>query len=153
MRQQAFTTTIKPGPRGARVIPVPFDPDSAWGTKDRHHVTGTVAGIPIRGALVSTDRGWGIQVGPAWGGGPSVGAGSVVAVVLEPEGPQFDELPVELASALAADPDARRRCESLATFYRKGFVEPIVAGKGAATRVRRAEHVVQALRAGRRTYR
>ena len=149
MRQRAFTTTIEAGPSGAQIIPLPFDPDAAWGSKDRHHVAGTVAGIPIRGALMAVEGGWAIQVGPSWGGGPGVGAGRVVAVVLEPEGPQFDDLPVELRSALAADPEVRRQFESLATFYRKGFVDPIAAAKGADTRVRRAHQVLEALRAGR----
>lgn len=151
--QQSFSTTIVAGPRGARVIPVPFDPDSAWGRKDRHHVAGSVAGVPIRGQVTVADAGWAIQVGPSWCQDPAVGPGRTVDVILEPEGPQFEDLPAELAAALAADPEVRRTFESLATFYRKGFVGPIAAAKGADTRVRRAQQVVEALRAGRQTYR
>ena len=99
------------------------------------------------------DGGHAIHVGPSWCQHPSVAPGRVVEVILEPEGPQFDDLPEELTTALQADPDARRRFESLATFYRKGFVDPIASAKGADTRARRAAQVVEALRAGRQTYR
>lgn len=153
MRQQTYTTTIAAGPRGGRIIPVPFDPDAAWGSKDRHYVVGSVAGMPIRGNLTMVDGGPALQVGPSWCQDPSVDPGRVVDVVLEPEGPQFDDLPKELASALAADPVARRRFEALATFYRKAFVDPIASAKGAETRARRAAQVVEALREGRQTYR
>ena len=153
MRRQTYTATIGAGPRGGRLIPVPFDPDAAWGAKDRHYVTGSVAGMPVRGTVAAVDGGRAIQVGPSWCQDPRVAPGQVVEVILEPEGPQFDELPEELAVALGADPDARRRFESLATFYRKGFVDPIASAKGADTRARRATQVVEALRAGRQTYR
>ena len=153
MRQQAYTTTIAAAPRGGRIIPVPFDPDAAWGAKDRHYVSGTVAGMPVRGQVTAVDDGHAIQVGPSWCQHPAVGPGRVVEVILEPEGPQFEDLPAELATALQADPDARRQFESLATFYRKGFVDPIASAKGADTRARRAAQVVESLNAGRRTYR
>ena len=153
MRARAYTTTIAAGPRDARIIPVPFDPDDAWGAKDRHYVAGTVNGNPVRGQVTTTASGWAIQVGPSWCRDPRVGPGRVVDVTIEPEGPQFDDLPTELATALAAEPGARRQFESLATFYRNGFVDPIASAKQEATRIRRAQQVVEALQAGRRTYR
>ena len=114
---------------------------------------GTVGGRGIRGSLSILDGRTALEVGPAWCRDPSVAPGRTVEVSLWPEGPQFDDLPIELADALAADPEARRAFESLATFYRNGFVEPIATAKQAATRERRAGQVVEALRAGRREYR
>ncbi len=75
-----------------------------------------------------------------------------VEVRLEPEGPQLETVPDELRIALEADPVSRRAFESLATFYRKGFVDPIASAKGVGTRERRTAQVIEALRAGRREY-
>ena len=52
--------------------------------------------------------------------------------------------------ALAADPDARAFFESLATFYRKGFLRPIEQAKRPETRERHIAAMMDALRAGRR---
>jgi hypothetical protein len=50
MTSQTFSTTVAAAGRGRGVlIPVPFDPDTVWGTKPRHHVTGTVNGMGVRG--------------------------------------------------------------------------------------------------------
>ncbi len=51
MTSQRFTVTVTARPDGTLLVPVPFDPDKAWGAKPRHHVTGTVNGIGHRGAL------------------------------------------------------------------------------------------------------
>jgi hypothetical protein len=153
MRAQSFIATLEPRARGGTTVAVAFDPDAAWGPKDRHYVAGTIGGQPMRGTIEPTDGRWEIHLGPAWCRDPSVASGATVEVVLQPEGPQVDDLPAELRDALRADPVARRRFESLATFYRKGFADPIVAAKQPATRERRAGQVMEALRAGRRTYR
>ena len=50
MTSRTFSTTIAAAGRGRGVlVPVPFDPDTVWGTKPRHHVTGTVNGMGVRG--------------------------------------------------------------------------------------------------------
>lgn len=152
-RARVFEATIERGPRNGRIIPLPFDPNEVWGEKDRHHVAGTVAGQGIRGALDHAHDRWELRAGPSWCRYPSVAPGRTVDVVLEPEGPQIDDLPDELAAALRADAEARRAFESLATFYRNGFVDPIASAKRPETRARRATQVLEALRAGRRTYR
>jgi hypothetical protein len=35
---------VAAAPRGHLLIPVPFDPDTTWGAKPRHHIRGTVNG-------------------------------------------------------------------------------------------------------------
>ena len=56
----------------------------------------------------------------------------------------------DIAAALTAAPDARRQFESLATFYRNGFVDWIESAKRPETRAKRIADTVAALRAGRR---
>jgi uncharacterized protein YdeI (YjbR/CyaY-like superfamily) len=73
-----------------------------------------------------------------------------VDVILQSEGPQVDELAADIAIALNAKPDARRFFESLATFYRNGFIDWIEAAKRSETRARRIADTVQALAEGRR---
>jgi hypothetical protein len=152
-RARAYRTTIEPRRRGGQAIPVPFDPDEAWGAKDRHYVAGTVGGWGIRGSLSVLDGRTILEVGPSWCRDPGVAPGRTVEVVLWPEGPQFDDLPAELADVLEADPAARRRFESLASHYRIELVRPIATAKQPATRERRARQVIEALHAGRQTYR
>ena len=147
---QTFTITLESRPRGGVVVPVPFAPGDVWRDRDRWYVHGTIGGFRVRGAIELVDGEASMTLGPSWCRDPSVAAGRTVEVVLAPEGPQADTVPDELASALAADPAARRAFESLATFYRKGFVQPLAAAKQASTRERRAAQVVEALRAGRR---
>jgi bacteriocin resistance YdeI/OmpD-like protein/uncharacterized protein DUF1905 len=151
MAQRTFETTIEPRPGGGVTIPIPFQPDEAWGARDRHHVAGTVEGRTVRGPISFIGDRPVLQMGPAWCRDRAVAAGARVTVVLAPEGPQLDTLPAELAAALSTDPTARRFFESLPTFYRNGFVRPIAQAKRAETRARRAAEALKALSAGRRT--
>jgi uncharacterized protein YdeI (YjbR/CyaY-like superfamily) len=56
----------------------------------------------------------------------------------------------DITRAIGEDPAARRFFESLATFYRNGYVNWIEAAKRPATRQNRIEATVAALTAGRR---
>ena len=150
MREQRFQATAEGRPRGGIAVLIPFDPDEAWGAKDRHYVAGSIEGIRVRGPLVSRDGDAWLELGPSWCRSGRVGPGDPVAVVLAPEGPQLDELAPDLQSALIEDPQARRTFESLATFYRSGFVRGIEDAKRPETRARRIAETVEALHAGRR---
>ena len=75
-------------------------------------------------------------------------AGDRVAVRLEPEGPQLDDLGPELRAALDADPAARRAFESLATFYRKAIVREVDGAKRPETRQRNLAAAMDRLRSG-----
>ena len=64
-RRQTFDTTVIAV--GRRVyIPVPFDPDQAWGAKPQHHVHGTVNSMGVRAVIEPAGDGLGIVLGPAW---------------------------------------------------------------------------------------
>ena len=55
--------------------------------------------------------------------------GSPARRCLQPEGPQAGRLAEDIAVALDAEPEARRAFDSLATFYRKGWLRWIEATK------------------------
>src|SRR5437868_5082778 len=145
---QRFTATITES--GARsYIALPFDPDEAWGAKDRHYVSGQVGRCRIRGALVLTGLGFVLPLGPAWRRDNDVAAGATVDVVLAPEGPLVESLDTDIASALVADPKAGTLFRSIAPFYRKNFIRWIESAKRPETRAARIAEMVKTLAAGR----
>ena len=99
------------------------------GTKTKHHVAGTVNGMNVRAVVESVDNGYGIVLGPAWRRHCGLGPGDRVSVVLAPEGPQRDDLAPDFRAALEAEPAAAAFFESLAQFYRSGYLRWIDATK------------------------
>ena len=147
MMAQRFQATVEPRTNGGIAVRLPFDPNAAWGTKDRHHVAGSVHGVRVRGSLVRRDEAPYLELGPAWCRSGAVSVGDTVTVHLEPEGPQLDDLGPELRAALDADPAARRVFESLATFYRKAIVREVDGVKRPETRRRNLAAALDRLRA------
>jgi hypothetical protein len=146
-----FTATVTAAPRGTVLIPVPFDPDAVWGKKNRHLVGGTVDGRRVRGSVDAIGDGYGLLLGPMWARDCGVEVGSTVAVVLEPEGPQRDDLSPDLAAALAESPAAGAFFDSLAQFYRKAYVRWIEATKRRPDlRAERIAEVIRLLSAGQK---
>ena len=120
-RRRSYDTTVIAV--GKRVfVPVPFDPDRAWGAKPEHHVHGTVNGMGVRAVIEPVGDGLGIVLGPAWRRDCGVSPGDAASVVLEPEGPQRDDLAPDLRAALEANPTAARFFDSLAQFYRRAYL-------------------------------
>jgi hypothetical protein len=148
MRTQRFTATVA-GRGGRMVVPVPFDPDKAWGPKSRHHVTGTVNGIKTRAVLERADEGWAFALNPTTPTRAGLATGDTVEAVLEPEGPQRDDLAEDVATALAADPEAGAFFDALAQFYRRGYLRWIDATKRRPDeRAARIAEMVRLLKAG-----
>lgn len=146
---QRFTTTLRV--QGARIaVPIPFDPNDAWGERERHDVTGTVAGHPIRGPLKQESEGFILPVGPAWRRDAGLDLSAEVEVELSPEGPQVVELAEDLREALQAHPEARVFFESLATFYRKNYIRWVESAKRAETRSARLAELITLLQAKQR---
>jgi uncharacterized protein YdeI (YjbR/CyaY-like superfamily) len=84
-----------------------------------------------------------------WARDCGVVAGSDVVVVLEPEGPQRDDLAPDLAAALAGEPVAGEFWDGLAQFYRKAYVRWIDATKRSPElRAERIAEVVDLCRRG-----
>jgi hypothetical protein len=146
---QRFTTTLVSDRRKRVLIPVPFDPDAAWGHKPEHHVHGNVNGMGVRGVIEPLDDGRGLVLGAAWRRDCGLAAGDRVDVVLEPEGPQRADLDEDLAVALDANPEAAACFDSIAQFYRRAYLRYIDATKRRPEeRDRRIAEVVRLLAAG-----
>ncbi|HXM54967.1 MAG TPA: YdeI/OmpD-associated family protein [Candidatus Dormibacteraeota bacterium] len=146
---RSFTTVVERDARGRVVVPLPFDPVEAWGPRARHHVTGTVGGRKVRGPLTGEGPAAHLVLGPAWCRDAGLEEGAEVPVVLRPEGPQRDALAPDIAAALAARPEAGRFFDSLATFYRKGYLRWVDATRRRPeVRAARIAEMVELLAAG-----
>jgi hypothetical protein len=149
VQSQRFTTTLATVGRGVVFVPVPFDPDEVWRPKPRHHVTGTVNGRRVRATIDSHDGRLGFPIGRVWLRDCGVAVGDVVDVEIMPEGPQRDDLADDIAAALEANPGAGAFFDSLAQFYRRGYLRWIDATtRSPAKRAERIAEVVRLLDAG-----
>jgi hypothetical protein len=128
-RSRAFTTTLEALPGDKARVPVPFDPNEAWGTKREHHVNGTIAGMRVRVTIAQDDAGWSFKLSPARLLNGPVGPGDDVEVVISPEGPQRGDLAQDINAALEANPVAGAFFDTLAQFYRKSYLRWIDATK------------------------
>jgi hypothetical protein len=148
-KNQRFTTVVAPAGRGHLLIPVPFNPDTVWGTKPRHHIAGTVNHMRVRGVIGPAGDGYGFTVGPAWLRDCGLAAGDTAAVDIGPEGPQRDDLADDIIAALAANPAAAAFFDSLAQFYRKAYLRWIDATKRRPDlRAERITEMIRLLEAG-----
>lgn len=77
---QRFTVTVAAVSNGRVQIPVPFDPDTVWGIKPRHHIAGTINHMRARGVIEASTDGFGFTLGPAWLRYSGLAAGDVVSV-------------------------------------------------------------------------
>lgn len=148
MRKRFRATISRAG--GKTLIPVPFDPDEAWGRKERHYVDGEVDGHRVRGLLIVNGTFVALPVGAAWLRDTQVALGTPVRVVLWPDGPQVELLAEEIAGALAAAPAAKAFFESVAPFYRKNFLRWIDEAKRPETRQARIGEMVSLLAVGKK---
>jgi hypothetical protein len=149
MSTQRFKAIVaKTGSR--TYIAIPFDPNVVWGIKQRHHITGSINGCAVRGSLGSDGTQYFLPLGAAWRRDNGVEPGAEVAVVLVPEGPQIDALAADILDALASAPEARVSFESLATFYRNGYIRWIEGAKRPETRSARIAEMLRLLEAGKK---
>jgi len=130
-------------------VPVPFDPNDAWGWKVRHYVKGSVGGCSIRGVLRSEGDGYALPLGAAWLRDNLLPTAATIDVVLEPDGPQSEALAADIAQALNASPEAETFFQSVAPFYRKNFLRWIDQAKRPETRAARIAEMVAMLEAGK----
>lgn len=148
---QTFRTMLLVPESGRRELALPFDPRQVWGERDRYHVTGTVDGNPVRGPLSSRAGGWVLPIGALWCQDSRFLTPTEVDAELGLEGPQRDRLADDIAEALDADPDAARFWDSLATFYRKGYLRWIDGTKRRPeVRAARIAELISLLRSGRK---
>jgi hypothetical protein len=144
-----FEAVVTTDDRRRVLVPVPFDPDQVWGPKRQHRVAGTVNGMGVRAVIEPIGDRRGILLGPAWRRDCGIGPGDEVQVMLAPEGPQRDDLAPDFAAALEAAPDAGEFFDSLAQFYRNGYLRWIDATKRRPEeRAARIAETVELLKAG-----
>ena len=151
MGSKRFAVKVAAAGRDRLLVPVPFDPDGVWGTKPRHHITGTVNGIRVRTVIEPVGDGFGFTLGPKSPSRVGLADGDDVTVEIEPEGPQRDDLAEDVAAALTASPAAGAFFDSLAQFYRKGYLRWVDATKRRPEeRAARIAEMVRLLEAGRK---
>lgn len=144
-----YSTTVVTDARKRAVVPVPFDPDEAWGRKDVHRLHGTINHMGVRAILEPTEAGYAFVLGAAWRRDCGIEPGDSVDVVLAPEGPERTDLPADVAAALDAEPDAGAFFDSLAQFYRKAYLRWIDGTKRRPeVRAERIAEMVELLKAG-----
>ncbi len=148
MQAEHFDTVIEKAGSKA-VVRLPFDPDVVWGKKDRHHISGSLNGCPLRGPLGLDSDGYFLALGAAWRRDSRLDIGAKVEVELSAEGPQMEQLADDIAAALEAEPDALAFFQGLATFYRKGYLRWIDGTKGRPeVRAQRIAKMIDLLKAG-----
>jgi hypothetical protein len=146
---RTFTTVVVEDGRRRVLVPLGFDPDEAWGAKREHRVHGTVNGMQIRAVVEALPDGHGILLGQAWRRDCGIAPGEEVTVTLQPEGPQRGDLAPDIAAALDANPEAGAFFDSLAQFYRRGYLRWIDATKRRPDeRSRRIAETIDHLTAG-----
>lgn len=149
MPVKQFRVQVTADARGHAVIAVPFDPDEAWGAKAMHHVSGTVNGCPVRVTIAPGEGGWAFTLNPARMRSTGAAVGSEAVAELAPEGPQRGDLADDIAAALAGTPAAGAFFDTLAQFYRKGYLRYIDATRRRPeVRAARITEVVGLLAAG-----
>lgn len=126
---RSYSTVVTTGDRNRVMVPVPFDPDTVWGNKSDHRVSGTVNGMDVRASVEPLSDGFAIVLGPAWRRDCGVAPGDAVEVVLSPEGPQREDLADDIRAALETEPVAGAFFDGLAQFYRQAFLRWIDATK------------------------
>jgi hypothetical protein len=146
---QRFKATVAKA--GSRIfIPLPFDPNSVWGQKQRHDITGTVNACVIRGPLEEEAGQYRLVLGAAWRRDNGLAPGDHVVVELAAEGPQVNTMAPDVAAALQAEPQARAFFEGLPTFYRRNYIRWIEDAKRPETRAKRIAEMTALLKAGQR---
>lgn len=146
-----FAATATRITRGRLIVPVPFDPDEIWGAKPRHHVAGSVNGMRVRAVIEAFEGRLGFVLGEAWRRDCGIEPGDQVQVQIAPEGPQRADLSADVAAALDANPVAGQFFDSLAQFYRKGYLGWIDATqRSPQLRAERISVVVQLLADGQK---
>ena len=149
MHIQLFQATIEKS--GAKtIIVLPFNPEEVWGKKQRYYVTGTINSNQYRGPLGYDGFRYFLSLGAAWRRDQGMEAGQKVEVELTPEGPQSDALSPDITAALNNNSHARMFFESLATFYRNGYIRWIESARRPETRQVRITQMIGLLKAGKK---
>jgi bifunctional DNA-binding transcriptional regulator/antitoxin component of YhaV-PrlF toxin-antitoxin module len=145
-----FRTTVLLGGKTATGLPVPDDVVEALGAGKKPAVTVTLGGHSYRTTVASRGGQFLVPLSAENREKAGVAAGDDVEVeIVLDTAPRELEIPEDFVAALAADPEARKRFESLSYSGKQRFVLPIGQAKAEETRQRRITKAVTDLRAGK----
>jgi hypothetical protein len=144
-----FSTTVVLGGKTATGLEVPAEVVTALGAGKRPPVTVTVGGHTYRSTVAPMAGSYWLPLAAEHRVTAGVAAGDVVEVDVElDEAPRVVEVPADLAAALDAEPEARRRFDALSFSNQRRHVLAVEGAKAEATRARRVASAVAALREG-----
>lgn len=150
-QKHTFTAPIQNAGGGGAFVEVPFDVESAFGSK-RPKVKALIEGVPYRGTLVRMGsechmliilKGIREQIGKTFG--------DKIKVTVEPDiEPRVVEIPPELMKALKKDKEARAFFDKIAYSHQREYVRYITEAKKAETRARHVAQAIVMLKKGKR---
>jgi hypothetical protein len=145
-----FRTTILQGDKTATGFRVPDEVVEALGAGKRPKVLVTIRGYTYRNSVAVMGGEYMIGVSAENRAGAGVAGGDEVDVDIELDtAPREVTVPADFATALDAEPDARRTFESLSYSNKSWHLLQIEGAKTDETRQRRIAKSVAALREGR----
>jgi hypothetical protein len=142
-----FRTTIELGGKTATGFAVPEDVVTALGSGKRPAVEVSIGGHTYRSTVASMGGRFMVPLSAQNRTAAGVAAGDEVEVELGLDArPREVEVPADLAAALDREPGVRQAFDALSFTGRKEHVRNVEGAKAAATRQRRIDKIVDALR-------
>jgi bifunctional DNA-binding transcriptional regulator/antitoxin component of YhaV-PrlF toxin-antitoxin module len=144
-----FTTTVLLGGKTATGLVVPPEVVEGLGAGKKPAVVVTVGGHSYRSTVAPRGGQFMIPLSAERRAAAGVAAGDVVEVDVELDTePRVVEVPADLAAALDADPDVRRRFDAMSYSNQSQHVLAVTGAKTEATRERRIAAVLATMQAG-----
>jgi hypothetical protein len=141
-----FTTTVELGGKTATGMEVPAEVVTALGAGRKPAVRVTVGGHTYRSTVATMGGRFLLPLSAENRTAAGVAAGDTVEVDVElDDAPRVVDVPGDLAAALDADPEARRRFDRLSYSHQRRHVLAVEGAKAEDTRARRVAGVVAAL--------
>ena len=142
-----FRGVIEPARGGGAVVLVPPEVGAALGGNKQMRVFGTVNGVEYRSSTMPYRGAFYMGVHKATREAAGVAIGDEVDVtVTRDDSPRVLEIPPDLETALAAEPDLRARFDRLSFSHRREYADSVAEAKRPETRARRIEATLARLR-------
>ena len=149
--KKTFTAVIQNAGGGGAFVEVPFDVETAFGSK-RPKVKAMIEGVPYRGILTRMGTECHLliilkdireQIGKTFGD-------EIKITVEQDTEPRVIEIPKDLMKELKKDKDAKAFYDKLSYTHRREYVNWINEAKREETRQRRIVKTIQLLKQGKR---